>query len=280
LAAKSVLRLPLVWEGLMRRFLFLIAILCLGGAAYAQTPGNLLMERMTSYEIRDAIAAGKTTVIVPSGGTEQNGPHMAIGKHNFRAVANAQTIAGRLGNALVAPPLIFTPDGNIDPPTGHMRHPGTFSIPAPVYAQVLEYVARSLKQHGFRDIVLIGDHGDDQAGQDAVAAKLNAEWAGTNVRVHAIGGYYRGDPEGDAAEMLKRGIKKEEMGNHADVRDTSQMLAIDPTMVRTGKLEPGSRTNGVEGDPRRASADIGRALIERTVARTTEQIRKSIAAAH
>jgi creatinine amidohydrolase len=262
----------------MYRYLFLIAVLCLGGTAYAQTPDTLLIERMTSYEVRDAIAAGKTTVIVPSGGSEQNGPGMVIGKHNFRVAANGQTIARRLGNALVAPVIIFTPNGDIDPPTGHMRHPGTFSVPESVYAQVLEYVVRSLKQHGFRDIALIGDHGSDQKGQDAVAAKLNKEWAGTNVRVHAIGSYYRGDPEGDAAEMMKRGIKKEEIGNHADVRDTSQMLAIDPTMVRTGKLEAGNGKNGVEGDPRRASAEIGRVLVERTVTRATEQIRKSIAA--
>ncbi|MBC8036217.1 MAG: creatininase family protein [Rhizobiales bacterium] len=261
----------------MYRYLFLI-ILCLGGTAYAQTPDTLLIERMTSYEVRDAITAGKTTVIVPSGGSEQNGPGMVIGKHNFRVVANGQTIARRLGNALVAPVIIFTPNGDIDPPTGHMRHPGTFSVPENVYAQVLEYVVRSLKQHGFRDIALIGDHGSDQKGQDAVAAKLNKEWASTNVRVHAIGSYYRGDPEGDAAEMMKRGIKKEEIGNHADVRDTSQMLAIDPTMVRTGKLEAGNGKNGVEGDPRRASAQIGRVLVERTVTRATEQIRKSIAA--
>ncbi len=262
----------------MVRYLLLIVALCFGDAAFAQTANSVLMERMTSYEIRDAIAAGKTTVIVPSGGTEQNGPGMAVGKHNFRAVANAQTIARRLGNALVAPVIVYTPDGDIDPPTGHMRYPGTFSIPEPVYAQLVEYVARSLKQHGFRDIVLIGDHGSDQAGQDAVAAKLNAEWAGANVRVHAIGAYYRGDPEGDAAEMMKRGIRKEEMGNHADVRDTSQMMAIDPAMVHTSKLEAGNGKNGVEGDPRRASAEIGRVLVERTVSRTTELIRKSIAA--
>jgi creatinine amidohydrolase/Fe(II)-dependent formamide hydrolase-like protein len=159
-----------------------------------------------------------------------------------------------------------------------MRFAGTITLPDPIFRQVLEYAARSLKLHGFRDIVFIGDHGSDQAGQDAVAAKLNAEWAGTKVRVHAIGGYYRGDPEGDAAEMMKRGIRKDEMGNHADVRDTSQMMAVDPTMVRASKLEAGNGKNGVEGDPRRASPEIGRALVERTVSRTTEQIRKSIAA--
>ena len=264
----------------MVRYLLLIALVCFGTPASAQPPGNVLMENMTSYEIRDAIAAGKTTVIVPSGGTEQNGPAMAIGKHDFRARANAQTIARRLGNALVAPMMPYTPDGNIDPPTGHMRYPGTFSIPEATYASVLEYVARSLKQAGFRDIVLIGDHGSDIAGQDATAAKLNAEWAKTNVRVHAITGYYRGDMEGDAAEMMKRGITKAELGNHADVRDTSQMLAIDPSMVRMNKLEAGTPTNGVEGDPRHASVEIGRMLIDRTINRTVDLIRKSIAASH
>ena len=264
----------------MYRYLLLIACLCIGGAAYAQTPDTLLMERMTSYEIRDAIAAGKTTVILPSGGTEQNGPGMAIGKHNFRALANAQTIARQLGNALVAPVIVYTPEGKYDPPEGHLRYPGTMGVPEDVYAGVVEGVVRSLKLHGFHDIVLIGDHGSDQAGQDAVAAKLNKEWVSTKVRVHAIGAYYRGDPPGDAAEMMKRGIKKEEIGNHADVRDTSLMLAIDPAMVHMNRLQAGDGKNGVEGDPRHASAEIGKVLIDRTNARTIDLIRKSIAAAH
>jgi creatinine amidohydrolase len=262
----------------MYRYLLLIAALCFGGVASAQAADNILMERMTSYEIRDAIAAGKTIVILPSGGTEQNGPGMAIGKHNFRALANAQTIARRLSNALVAPVIVYTPEGKYDPPEGHLRYPGTIGVPEDVYAGVVEGVVRSLKLHGFHDIVLIGDHGSDQVGQDAVAAKLNKEWAGSKVRVHAIGAYYRGDPEGDAAEMMKRGIRKEEMGNHADVRDTSQMMAIDPAMVHTSRLEAGNGKNGVEGDPRRASVEIGRVLVERTVTRTTALIRKSIAA--
>ena len=180
---------------------------------------------------------GKTTVIIPTGGTEQNGPHMALGKHNVRIAANAEAIARRLGNTLVAPVMPYTPEGGIDPPTGHMRFAGTISLPDPVFRQVLEYAARSLKQHGFRDIVFIGDSGPNQAGQNAVAATLNAEWAGSNVRVHAIPGYYRADPEGDAQEMMKRGIRRDEIDNHADVRDTSQMMAVDPTMVRTNKLQ-------------------------------------------
>ena len=266
----------------MHRTLLLIAALLLSGPAFApafaQGANNVLMERMTSFEIRDAIAAGKTTVILPSGGTEQNGPNMAIGKHNFRALANAQTIAHRLGNALVAEVIVYTPEGKYDPPTGHLRFPGTMGVPEDVYAGVVEGVCRSLKLHGFKNIVLIGDHGSDQDGETSVAAKLNKEWAGSGVRVHAITSYYRGDQAGDAAEMMKRGIKKEEIGNHSDVRDVSLMMAVDPKMVRPDKLAAGDGKNGVEGDPRHASAEIGKVLLERTIDRTVADIKKSIAA--
>ena len=263
----------------MYRYLLLIAALCVPSPALAQAPDTVFLERMTWDEVRDAIAAGKTTIIIPTGGTEQNGPHMALGKHNVRVTANANTIARRLGNALVAPVMAYGPEGGIDPPTGHMRFAGTIGLPDPVYRQVLEYAARSLKQHGFRDVVFLGDSGGNQPGQTAVAATLNAEWAGSNVRVHTFFNYYRGDPEGSAVLMMQRGIRRDEIGDHADVRDTSLMMAIDPSMVRTNKLQAGDGKNGVVGDPRRASAEIGRALIENTVTRTVEEIRASIAAA-
>jgi creatinine amidohydrolase/Fe(II)-dependent formamide hydrolase-like protein len=261
----------------MNRILLPLAALCLACAASAQVPDTVFLEQLTWDEVRDSIAAGKTTVIVPTGGTEQNGPHMALGKHNVRIAHNAELIARRLGNTLVAPVVAYVPEGGIDPPTGHMRFAGTISVPDPVFRQVLEYAARSLKVHGFRDIVFIGDSGPNQPGQNAVAATLNAEWAGSDVRVHAIAGYYRADPEGDAAEMMKRGIRKEEIGNHADVRDTSHLMAIAPDMVRTAKLQQGNGENGVQGDPRRSTAEIGRALVERTVVRTVDLIRKSVA---
>jgi creatinine amidohydrolase/Fe(II)-dependent formamide hydrolase-like protein len=261
----------------MVRYLVAFALLCLAGAASAQAPDTVFLERMTWEEVRDALAAGKTTVIIPTGGTEQNGPHMAIGKHNVRVTANAENIARRLGNALVAPVVAYTPEGGIDPPVGHMRFPGTISIPDPIFRGVLEYAARSLKQHGFRDVVFIGDSGPNQAGQIAVAATLNAEWAGSNVRVHAIPGYYRSDPEGDAAIMMSRGIKREQIGNHADPRDTSQMMAVDPTMVRNSKIVNADGKNGIQGDPRGSTAEIGRALIDKNMARTVDMIRQSIA---
>jgi creatinine amidohydrolase/Fe(II)-dependent formamide hydrolase-like protein len=261
----------------MYRYLILIAALCLAGTVSAQMPDTVFLEQLTWDEVRDSIAAGKTTVIVPTGGTEQNGPHMALGKHNVRVAFTADAIARRLGNVLVAPVMAYVPEGSIEPPSGHMRFAGTISLPDPVFRQVLESTARSLKQHGFRDIVFIGDSGPNQPGQNAVAAALNAEWASSNVRVHAVPGYYRSDPEGDAAEMMKFGIRKDEIGNHADVRDTSQMMAVDPKMVRNAKLQAGDGKNGIQGDPRRSTPEIGRALLERTVVRTVGLIRKAIA---
>lgn len=262
----------------MYKHLFLIAALCLATPAMAQAPDTVFMEQLTWDELRDAIAAGKTTIIVPTGGTEQNGPHMALGKHNARVTANANTIARRLGNALVAPTMAYVPEGSIEPPlTGHMRFPGTISLPDPVYRQVLEYAARSLKLHGFKNIVFLGDSGGNQPGQTAVAATLNAEWAGSDVRVHTFFNYYRGDTEGDAALMMQRGIRKEEIGDHADVRDTSLLLATAPALVRMNKLQAGDGKNGVVGDPRHASAEIGRVLIEKTVTRTVKEIQDSIA---
>jgi creatinine amidohydrolase len=258
--------------------LVVLALVAFANAAQAQAPDTVFLERLTSGEVKDLIAGGKTTVIVPTGGTEQNGPHMALGKHNVRIAANAEIIARRLGNALIAPVMPYTPEGGMDPPTGHMRFSGTINLPDPIFREVLEYIARSLKIHGFRDIVFIGDSGPNQAGQIAVAEKLNAEWGTASpTRVHAIDAYYRGDQEGDAAEMMRRGITREEIGNHADVRDTSQMMAVDPTMVRNGRLAKGDGVNGVQGDARRASPEIGRALIERTAVRTVDLIKKAVA---
>ncbi len=259
------------------RFALAAVTLCCVQAASGQLPDTVLMERLTWDEVRDAIAAGKTTIIIPTGGTEQNGPHMAIGKHNVRVAANAQAIARRLGNALVAPVMAYVPEGNIDPPSGHMRFPGTISLPDPVFRQVLEHAARSLKQHGFRDIVFIGDSGPNQAGQIAVAAALNAEWVRSNARVHAITGYYSGDPGEDAAILRRYGIRGDEMGDHADVVDTSLMMAVNEKMVRSAKLQAGDGKNGVVGDPRRSTPKIGRALMERIVARTVALIRTAVA---
>ncbi len=113
----------------MRFALALCAVGCLSGGLPAQTPNTVFLEELTWTEVRDALAAGTTTVIIPTGGTEQNGPHMVLGKHNFLVKYKAGEVARRLGNALVAPVMAYVPEGDVDPPTGHMRFPGTITTP-------------------------------------------------------------------------------------------------------------------------------------------------------
>src|SRR5712671_7931420 len=104
---------------------FLVLCFLLLGLPTAHASGTVFLEELTWTELRDLIQAGKTTIIVPIGGTEQNGPHMALGKHNARVKALAERIAHALGNALVAPVIAYVPEGAVEPPTGHMRFPGT-----------------------------------------------------------------------------------------------------------------------------------------------------------
>jgi len=205
---------------------------------------------------------------------------MAVGKHNVRVKALSERIARAVGNTLVAPVLAYVPEGGLAPPTGHMRWPGTITLDEESFEKVLESAARSLRLHGFRDIVLLGDSGPNQPGQRAVAARLNREWGRTPVRVHAIDEYYRASTDGVRDVLRSRGYRDEEIGSHAGMADTSLMLAIDPQMVRVERLprETGSAAkDGVHGDPRRASVELGRLGVEVIVARTAQAIQRALA---
>src|SRR5882757_5361477 len=88
-------------------FALLLAVAWPAGAAPSASP---YLEDLTWTELRDRVKAGTTTVLVPIGGTEQSGPHMALGKHNVRARVLAARIAQRLGNAVVAPVMAYVPE--------------------------------------------------------------------------------------------------------------------------------------------------------------------------
>jgi creatinine amidohydrolase len=255
-------------------------LLSIGPAAQAQGATSVFLEELTWTELRDAIRAGKSTVIVPVGGTEQSGPHIVLGKHNVRVKVLAGRIAANLGNAIVAPVVAYVPEGSIDPPAGHMRFAGTLSLPDGVFEATLEAAARSLRQAGFRDIVLIGDHGGYQKSLARVATRLDREWAASPVRVHAVLEYY-GAVAGDADPALRKlGFSEAEIGTHAGASDTSLALAVDPALVRVERLHDGTAlgpAEGVHGDPRRASAAAGIAGVDLIVARTSEAIRKDVA---
>ena len=132
---------------------------------------TVFIEDKTWTELRDEVKSGATTVIIPIGGTEQNGPAMALGKHNFRVKFLAEKIATKLGNTMVAPTIAYVPEGNIDPPEAHMKFPGTISISDKTFEDMLNSAARSFKHAGFKTIVLIGDHGSYQNDLTIVADK-------------------------------------------------------------------------------------------------------------
>lgn len=263
----------------MRRLLA-AALLCLALAPVHAAPASVYLEALSSTDVRDAVAAGTRTVIIPVGGTEQSGPHLALGKHNRRVHVLAGRIAEALGHTLVAPVVAYVPEGSIAPPTGHMRWAGTISIPDDAFLGLLEGAARSLAAHGFTDIVLIGDHGDYQGQLKAVADRLNRAWRGRPARVHFVGAYYAAAQEPFAKLLRERGLTDAQIGAHAGAADTALMLAVDPSLVFPGKMPvnaAGGRSVGVSGDPARASADLGRLGTELIVQQTVAAIRQATA---
>ena len=256
-----------------------LALMYIAGApAHAAGPASsAYLEDLTWTELRDRIAAGATTVLVPIGGTEQSGPQMALGKHNQRVKVIAGRIAQKLGNAVVAPTIAYVPEGAVEPPAGHMRFAGTISISEAAFEALLEGAARSFRQHGFREIVLLGDHGGYQKSLERVAAKLNREWAARpGAKVIALVDYYRVS-QIDFAEALKaKGFSVDEIGTHAGLADTALMLAIDPAMVRADALATAAKAGpreGVHGDPRRATAELGQVGTALQVERSVQVIR-------
>lgn len=263
----------------MSRFI-LFTSLCLlvaSSALAAEVPDTVFIEELTWTEVRDAIKAGKTTIIFPTGGTEQNGPHMVLGKHNFIVKHAAEQIARRLGNALVAPVLAYVPEGGIDPPSGHMQYPGTISLPDEVFMKVTEYAARSFRVNGFKDIVLIGDSGPNQKALQSVARLLNKQWAKSNVRVHSVPEYY--NESSFRAWLQSQGEKPDDIGTHAGIADTSQLMAVNPNGIRKDKLAAGGdrKLPGVSGNPARASVAYGKKGLELKIEAAVAQIRKLIA---
>jgi creatinine amidohydrolase len=243
-----------------------------------QAASGIYLEEMTWTELRDAVAAGHTTAIIPIGGTEQSGPHMALGKHNARVKVIAGLIAEKLGDAIVAPVIAYVPEGAIDPPTEHMKFPGTLTVSDDAFMQVLESAAASLKHAGFKRVVFIGDHGGYQRDLAVVADKLNAKWKSSDARVLADLDYYRLSQEPYAKALDAQGIRRDEIGSHAALADTSLELATVPDMVRTDTMK---NTNlmiagqGVYGgNPARSSAELGQLGIDLIVSGTVTAIRK------
>jgi creatinine amidohydrolase/Fe(II)-dependent formamide hydrolase-like protein len=226
-------------------------------------------------EVRDARDAGKTTVIIATGGVEQNGPYLVTGKHNVVLRATTEAIARKLGNALVAPIVQFVPEGNYDPPTIHMPYPGTISLREETYADLLTDICTSLKVHKFETLVLIGDSGGNQKGMKNVAEKLTAAWKGQPA-VHYIPEYY--DYGAVEKWVASQGIKQKPEGYHDDFVMTAQMLAVDPKSVRAEQRIKSKKftINGVDLAPIEKTAEWGRKIIDYRADLTVKALKKQM----
>ena len=247
----------------MRLLLVLIsATFCL-----AKSLAPVELELLTYAEVYDAIhKEGKTTVLIYNGGTEQRGPHAVLGGHTFIARRTAVDIARRLGNALVAPVAPFSPaDGHLN-----RNWPGTVTIPINVYLSINEAAVTSMVTNGFRHIVLMGDHGGGQKELDALARKLDAKYRPHGTRVHFSGAVYRSYAD------FNQWLKKNNLptGTHAGISDTSLLMYLGgDEWIRKDRLAPGSKENGINGDPRRSTVQIGKTLYELKVSAAVEEIR-------
>ena len=263
-------------SGAMRIVSLVVGASLMAAPAFAQS-NSVYVEDLTWPEVQHAIAAGKTTAIIYTGSTEQNGPHMAIGKHNFLARYIAGAIAIKLGNAIVYPTLPFAPTGDLETKTGHMRFPGSVSLSPASYRDVVHDVALSAADAGFHNVVLMGDHGDGQDVLAAVARELDAKLSAKGTRVFFIPDVYAKAKLQSRAYEAAHGIHNDV---HAGTDDTSELMAIDDQhrWIRLDKIAASSPaqtpSTGVNGDPTKATPALGRLFIDYKVAAGVAQIRK------
>ncbi len=269
----------------------LSGILGLGLAGYAalfaatananlwHKPDSVMLEDLTWVDVSEALLKGTDTIIIPTGGTEQNGPYIPLGKHNVIVRETSSEIAKRIGNALVAPVMAYVPEGPVEPKAGHMAFSGTISLSEAAFESVIEATARSMRAHGFKQIFILGDSGDSQAAQKRIAEKLDAEWKTEGARVAQVDQYYYANKQKEA--LLAKGFTEAQIGKHAGMRETSELLYLAPDMVRITPVElPNGMLKGSDGDMGAVSAELGKELIALKVdagARQIEALRAQFA---
>lgn len=231
---------------------------------------SLRIEDLTWGEIQNAMKFGYTNVIIPTGGMMQNGPHLPLSKHHQIVSTNADSLARRVGNTLVAPVIDLVPAGNIESREGHMNFPGTISIPAKVFADTIEYTVRSLAKHGFSQFFLIGDSSSAQPVQAQVAKALRQQ----GIAVYNIDEYHAVQQQ--ELWLRQNGLDAAAIGGHAGLRDTSEFMDIAPKQVREYQLgvipEESLYQYGAWGDTSRSSAALGQKLLQIKVDYAAAQI--------
>lgn len=233
---------------------------------------SVWIEELTWMEVRDAMAAGKTTAIIAAGSTEQNGPYVPTGKHILVLRATAEAIARGLGTALVAPMIPFEPGGT-------SATPGTLQLRPETYEALIEDEAESLKANGFQHVVLIGDSGGNQRGLANVAKKLSTTWAGGTATIHFIPEYYASWEAADATWASLGVPKTVDEGIHDDYSVNAIIATVDPGKIRFEERRGAGKAsiNGQSLLPLETTVANGRQLVALRARLAVEAIRKALA---
>jgi creatinine amidohydrolase/Fe(II)-dependent formamide hydrolase-like protein len=254
---------------------------------------SLWTEELTWMEVRDRLGEGYTTILIGTGGIEQNGPYLVTGKHNFVLATVMPHIARAIGYTLIAPVVKFVPEGQVEPTTGgHMEYPGTISVSQATYEALLADIAKSYEAHGFRDIILIGDSGGNATGMRNVAAMLNDQWLreGSEARVHFLPEYY--DEDRWSYDFLEsQGITQIDSisgrpvdertdrrnGMHTDIYYEAQSAVQSPEYIRAAQREAVGQLNlhGVDLSPVSSTIELGERLAEYRAEITARAFRAS-----
>lgn len=244
------------------------------GAQGARKP--VFLDELTWTEVRDLQRAGATTIIIGTAGQEQKGPHMVTGEHKYVLQHTTERIARTLGDALVAPIITYVPEGSWDAPLrGHMAKAGSITLPEDRFVELLLHAGKSLRAGGFSTVILIGDSGGNQSGMKAAADQLNAAFKDGGGRALFIGDYYTKSATDIRTYLGGLGFPTEAIGSHAGMVDTSELLFVNPSLVRRDRLAPGggSTDSGVSGDPTKATAELGKQLVQIKIDNALAQIR-------
>src|SRR5262245_27553414 len=233
-------------------------------APSGKPPDTVLLEELTWAETRDLVKNGTTTIIVGTAGTEQKGPHMVDGEHKFVMEYAADKIARALGKTLVAPVIAYVPERSWENPGGHMGKPGTITLPQDRFVELLVNTGRSLKAGGFKTILFLGESGGNRTGMRTAVARLDELWKG-EARAFWVDDYYtKSHADQNKYVAANVGIAENEIGNHANILDTSEMLFVNPKHIRKSKIAPGGgyQNSGVSGDPSKSSEALGKIFIQ------------------
>ncbi len=238
---------------------------------------SVWIEELTYLEVRDAMKAGKTTALVMAGSTEQNGPYMSGGKHQYAIKLVGEAVARKLGNALIAP-VIPIEAGN---PDNKYLEWGSIYFTAETFQAVVRDIATSLKSQGFKNIVLLGDSGGDTAGLRAVAQELSAKW-GDSPRIVHVPEYYNWTSQGGVRDFVINTLgipEKQSEGIHDEYGLSTVMMAFDPGIVRFDDRVKAKKAsiNSISLEPKAKAIADGKKIVEFRATVAVEAIKKALA---